>query len=71
MEQINSAVVRIVVTVSPDGRAKSVQVVKDPGYGFGALARQCAFRMRYNPGFDTAGNAVTKTTPPFTVRFNR
>ena len=71
MEQINSAVVRIVVTVSPEGRAKSVQVMQDPGYGFGALARQCALRMRFNPGYDALGKPVTKTTPPFTVRFNR
>jgi periplasmic protein TonB len=71
MEQVDSAVVRIVVTVSPDGRAKSVQVMKDPGFGFGALARQCAFRNAYVPGFDALGSTVTKTTPPFAVRFSR
>jgi protein TonB len=71
MEQIDYATVMLSVTVAADGRAKSVTVLKDPGYGFGALARSCAFRMRYNVGLDASGKPVTKTTPPFPVRFTR
>ncbi|HYO95496.1 MAG TPA: energy transducer TonB [Polyangiaceae bacterium] len=71
IEGINNAVVTLVVTVGPDGRAKAVSVVKDPGYGFGKLARQCALRKPYIVGLDNGGRPVTKTTVPFPVRFTR
>jgi protein TonB len=71
MEQINFAKVTLVVTVAADGKAKKVDVLNDPGYGFGKLARQCAFRKQYTPGLDRSGQAITTTTPPFTVRFTR
>ena len=71
MEQIDYAVVTIAVTVDASGRAKNVSVLSDPGYGFGALARSCAFRKSYTPGYDKAGQPVAKTTPPIRVRFTR
>ncbi len=71
MEQIDYATVTLSVTVGADGRAKSVTVLKDPGYGFGSLARSCAFRMRYAVGLDAQGKPITKTTAPFPVRFTR
>jgi outer membrane biosynthesis protein TonB len=71
MEQIDYATVTLSVTVGSDGRAKSVSVLKDPGFGFGQLARSCALRMRYTVGLDASGNPITKTTPPFPVRFTR
>jgi protein TonB len=70
-EQVDFGLVTLVVTVAPDGRAKSVSIVSDPGHGFGRLARQCAMRKRYTPGLDAAGKTVTKTTPPIRVRFTR
>ena len=71
MEQINSEKVLIVVTVSPDGNPTKVSVLSDPGFGFGRVARQCAMRKTYTAGLDRAGNPVTTTTPPITVRFIR
>jgi periplasmic protein TonB len=71
MEQINSEKVLLVVTVTPDGRPKDVRVLKDPGFGFGRVARQCAMRKTYTAGLDRGGNAITTTTPPITVRFIR
>jgi periplasmic protein TonB len=71
LEQINQARVSIAVTVDADGTARSVTVLKDPGYGFGALARSCALRKRYRPALDTDGNATTSTTPPISIRFTR
>ena len=59
------------MTVGPDGQPKKVSVLNDPGFGFGRVARQCAMRKSYNAGLDRAGNAITTTTPPFTVRFVR
>lgn len=70
-DEINSATVTLVVTVGANGQARSVTVLHDPGHGFGRQARQCAFGKRYHPGLDRDGRPVAKTTPPFTVRFNR
>ncbi|HEY8943069.1 MAG TPA: energy transducer TonB, partial [Polyangiaceae bacterium] len=71
IEGINYAVVTLAVTVGSDGRAKSVTVVKDPGYGFGKLARTCAVRKPYITALDPYGKPLTRTTPPFNVRFER
>lgn len=70
-DEINSATVTLVVTVGPDGRARSVTVLRDPGHGFGRQARQCALGKRYHPGLNREGRPVAKTTPPFVVHFNR
>jgi protein TonB len=71
VEQVNYARVVIVVTVGPDGSPKSVVIQSDPGYGFGAQARQCAMRRAYLPGLDRSGQPVARTTPPITVTFTR
>jgi hypothetical protein len=70
-EQVNFARVRLVVTVGVDGRARSVAVQTDPGSGFGALARQCAYRYSYQTAHDASGQPRTATTPPFWVTFTR
>ncbi|HEX7669913.1 MAG TPA: energy transducer TonB, partial [Polyangiaceae bacterium] len=61
IEQINNAQATISVTVAADGRATSVSVIRDPGYGFGALAKRCALRKAYRPALDQAGNPTTAT----------
>ena len=71
IDGIDNAVVKIIVTVSPEGRAKNVSIAKDPGHGFGKQARDCAFRMPFVAGLDALGKPTTKTTPPFDVRFTR
>jgi protein TonB len=71
LEGINHAVVQLIVTVNPDGTAKSATVLKDPGYGFGQAARRCAFKWPYIPGLDSAGKSVVKTTGAFSVTFRR
>jgi len=71
LEQIDYALVTLVVNVDSEGRAKDVTVMRDPGHGFGRAARQCAMRMRYNVGYDRSGHARSQTTPPINVRFNR
>jgi len=70
-EQQNQAVVRLVIVVAPDGRASSVNILSDPGYGFGQAARQCALRKRFVAGRDASGNPVSKATAPLRVRFQR
>jgi protein TonB len=70
-DQIDYATVMISVTVGADGRAKRVNVLSDPGHGFGRLAKSCAMRMQYNVGADKDGQPLVKTTSPFPVRFTR
>jgi periplasmic protein TonB len=69
-EGINFMKVSIAVTVASDGRARSVTVLKDPGFGFGKAARTCAMRMPYTAGLNAAGQPVEQTFS-FTVRFTR
>lgn len=71
VDQIDFARVTIAVTVRPDGTPLSVKVISDPGSGFGRAARMCALGQRFEPALDRAGNAITATTPPFVVRFDR
>jgi periplasmic protein TonB len=71
LEWINHAVVQLMVTVNPDGTAKSAVVVKDAGFGFGQAARRCAFKYDYTPGFDANGKPIVKTTGAFNVTFTR
>jgi len=69
--QIDFMRVMVIVTVSAQGTATKVQVLNDPGYGFGRMAQQCALKNRYQVGLDRSGNAVSSTTPPFAVKFQR
>jgi protein TonB len=71
IEGVDSAVVQLTVTVGPNGRAKAVTVLRDPGNGFGQSARNCAFRKQFNAALDRSGTAITMSTAPFTVRFTR
>jgi periplasmic protein TonB len=70
-DQVDYAVVVIVVTVRADGSAMSVKVTSDPGHGFGRAARMCALSKRYTAATDHDGNAVVGTTPPIHVTFTR
>lgn len=70
-EQIDFAQVTLVVTVRADGSPQSVQVMNDPGHGFGRAARLCALARKYTAGLDADGNATTKSTPPIRVSFTR
>jgi periplasmic protein TonB len=70
-EGVNFGKVTIAVTVRADGRARSVAIIKDPGYGFGAVAKRCAMRKSYQTALNRAGEAIEQTTAPFTVRFTR
>lgn len=69
LDGVEFGIVKLVVTVNPDGRAKSVTILADPGSGFGNHARQCAMRRTYKPALDKSGQAVVSSTPPFTVKF--
>ncbi len=71
LEQVDRATAVVAVTVGADGRAKSVRVISDPGFGFGAAARRCAAGRRYRTALNSDGKAITATMPPVRVHFRR
>ncbi len=73
MGQINYARVVLVVAVAPNGKPQRVSVVSETpaGFGFGALAQQCAYSKSFSPGLDRDGNPTTSTTPSIGVTFER
>jgi protein TonB len=68
---IDHAVVLLVVTVLPDGRAGAVTVLSDPGHGFGRAAIACAKRQVYTYARDRHGTHLQADTNPFNMRFTR
>jgi protein TonB len=70
-DQIDEQRVTLVVTVRADGSPLSVNVVNDPGHGFGRAARMCALTRKFSPTLDRTGQAIVGTTAPFIVRFTR
>lgn len=70
MEQIDRATVSLHVQVTAAGKVEKVTVTDDPGYGFGRVAKQCAFRKRWDPGFDRLGKP-TEATARLRVQFQR
>ncbi len=57
--------------VRPDGTAVSVEILSEPGNGFGEAARRCAQAARFEPALDAAGEPVLASSPPIRVRFTR
>ncbi len=71
VDQVDFASVSIVVTVREDGTPRSVQILNDPGHGFGRAARLCALSQKYAAARDKDSNPVVGVTPPFRVTFTR
>jgi hypothetical protein len=69
-KEIPYAAVVVAVTVKLDGRAESVDVVEDPGHGFGELAKQCALAHEFIPALDRDGRPLRARTRPFTIGFH-
>jgi protein TonB len=69
-EQLDEAKVRVRISVGADGRATRVDVLSDPGHGFGREARQCAMREKYTPAMDAYGMPIA-ATKEINVTFER
>jgi protein TonB len=59
------------VTVRPDGAVTAVEVMTDPGHGFGRVARECARAYRFPPALDDGGHPIVAMSPPIRVTFTR
>jgi protein TonB len=70
-EQVNEQTVVLQAIVRADGRAADVNVLRDPGFGFGAAARLCTLRTRFEPALDDAGQPIPAQSPPIRVHFYR
>ena len=68
---IRNALVALRILVRADGRAQRVEVVSDPGHGFGAQAQYCAERHLYLPALDRTGKPIQASLGPVRIRFTR
>jgi protein TonB len=69
--QVDQETVVIRVAVGVDGRADRVDVLQDPGFGFGPAARQCALSTRFGAARNPAGDPIAALSPPIRVHFFR
>jgi periplasmic protein TonB len=69
--QVDQETVVIRVAVRADGRAERVDLVEDPGFGFGPAARQCALATRFGAARNPAGDPIAALSPPIRVHFYR
>ena len=58
---INLERVQILVTVSAQGKPIDVQVLSNPGHGFGREAQRCARNKTYQPALDHDGKPLVST----------
>jgi len=70
-EQVDEQTVVLRASVGADGRADRVDVVTDPGFGFGSAARLCALATRFEPARDDSGQPIAAPSPPIRVHFFR
>jgi protein TonB len=70
-KDVGAAVVVARVIVREDGSAEDVEILRDPGHGFGDAARACAKKQLYVPARDADGKVVAGKTRPFVIRFMR
>ena len=69
--QINEQVAVVRVIVTERGVVESVEVMSDPGSGFGSAAAACAKRAHFSPAYDHDGNPIRARSAPIRVRFTR
>lgn len=70
---VDHQTVVIRVTVRASGGIDHVEVLSDPGYGFGAEARRCALQNQalFLAARNAAGDPVTGVSVPIRVHFDR
>jgi protein TonB len=70
-QQVDEQTVVLRASVRADGRADHVDVLSDPGFGFGSAARLCALGTHFEPARDAAGQPMAAESPPVRVHFFR
>jgi protein TonB len=70
-QQVDEQTVVLRANVRADGKADDVDVVTDPGFGFGSAARLCALATHFEPARDANGQPIAAQSPPIRVHFFR
>lgn len=69
---LEEAVVVVRADIGADGSVANVEVLSDPGYGFGKRAAWCArSKVSFDPALDAAGAPIAGKTPPLRIVFVR
>ncbi len=67
---IDGAFVVLEADIDATGHARAVRVIRDPGHGFGRVARECALAATFEPAHDGHGVAIDEVLQ-FRVTFTR
>jgi protein TonB len=70
-EQVDERTVVLRVTVRADGRADEIDIISDPGLGFGPAARACARVAHFEPARNADGQPIAAVSAPIRVHFFR
>ncbi len=70
-QQVDEQTVVLRANVRADGRADHVDVLSDPGFGFGSAARLCALGTHFEPARDQSGQPIAAESPSIRVHFFR
>ncbi len=68
---IDEQEVLIRAVVNTEGRALKVDILADPGHGFGEKALECAKQHHFEPAKDRRCHPYTSTSPPLNIHFER
>ena len=70
--ELDEAFVTVRASIRADGVVEDVEVLADPGYGFGKRASLCArSKVKFDAALDAAGQPIAGKTPPLRIRFVR
>ena len=68
----DEAFVTVRASIRADGSVEDIEVLSDPGHGFGKRAALCArSKVSFDPALDAAGQPSAGKTPPLRIRFVR
>ena len=70
-QDVDEQTVVLRARVRADGHPEGVDVLTDPGFGFGAAARLCALTTRFEPALDANGQSIAAQSPLIRVHFFR
>ncbi|MDB4975582.1 MAG: hypothetical protein JWN48_3923 [Myxococcaceae bacterium] len=68
----DEVLVTVRASIGADGSVQDIEVIDDPGNGFGKRASLCArTKVRFDPALDASGQPVAGRTPPLHIKFVR
>ena len=69
---VDEAFVTVRASIGADGSVQDIEVLSEPGHGFGKRAALCArTKVSFEPALDAEGRPSAGKTPPLRIRFVR